>query len=178
MDTLAVDTSAAETAVPPGFRLEHLLRIGERREGYETVFFRKQFTSENRITFSEVYITADDDYTLYVNGEYIAEDEHEDSTDWSQVDTWEITEFVHRGENLIAVELNDPDRTSGGLWVRIVYNTIPEVSEDMPVVLPGEEGSTEVGQQEQQGTFEQPIEELQETPTYPTEPDTTGGGGG
>ncbi|GAB4368577.1 MAG: hypothetical protein Kow0042_09820 [Calditrichia bacterium] len=72
-------------------------------------FFRKHFTLENRAISGWAVITADDEYLLYLNGEYIKGD---NVRIYEQVDKLEFIEFgdfLRVGENVIAVDVTDVD---------------------------------------------------------------------
>ncbi|MBZ0263241.1 hypothetical protein K8I28_01120, partial [bacterium] len=148
--TLAdIDTSQG---IPAGYKVikvphEEIIKTGE-----PSMFYRYNFSTDERVTFAELEITADDKWTLYVNGELIEEDYDED---WSDISFVPLTEFLQRGENLLAVQVDDPDSTGGGFWGRLMYSTIPDIPDDFDFEGMNMPDTSDVeGQQQRQINFE------------------------
>ncbi len=81
------------------------------------IYFRKTVQFDGTPVAGKFYITADDDFHLYINGEYMINDSDTlngfhniDSVDFDY-----FQEFVSQGENVIAVDVEDKNLTGGGL---------------------------------------------------------------
>jgi hypothetical protein len=95
-------------------------------DGSRSYWFRKVFNIEDRPSAGQIYLTADDDFNLYLNGEYLLADE-QDSVDWMDVKEYNVGSYLKEGDNLIAFEVVDSDNTRNGLLVGLVYKTIPDI---------------------------------------------------
>ncbi len=63
-------------------------------------YFRKSFTITNKkIKNAKALISVDHAYTLYVNGQKVAE-----GSDWKKVDKVDVTPFLQSGKNVLAIE--------------------------------------------------------------------------
>ncbi len=175
VDSLAFDTTMMDTAlaeqdtIPPGYMVQTIETVVERQVGAYETFFRHHFHIEDRITYAQIQVTADDNIEVYLNGEFMLEDDAYNNEDWNIVDIVEITEYLNVGDNVISMMVSNPDSTQGGMWFRLVFNTIPEMEEGMDVVLPGENMDVSG---ELQGGEGQPFEEIQDTPDFYMEPET------
>ncbi|MDP8288092.1 MAG: tetratricopeptide repeat protein, partial [Candidatus Electryonea clarkiae] len=153
VDTLAADTlaqagvdSAAiapDDGVPPGYMKTRVPVLTGRKESSDIVYYVYKFYIKDRVTSAEVKLTADNDYWFYINGELVSSDDTEDSTDWQYVEDNPFVESLRQGENIIVAEVTDPDTSLGGFWMSLMYLTIPELRDDMQVILPGQTVSTE-----------------------------------
>ncbi len=72
----------------------------------QTVYFRKIFTLTKVRTSANLYVTCDDFFTAYVNGHPVAHSSPEPNNDfvWKQVHRVDVTQFLHSGKNLLAIE--------------------------------------------------------------------------
>jgi hypothetical protein len=66
-----------------------------------TVFFRKAFELGlgQKVAKAKIQVTADNRYKLYINDTFIGED-----TNWSNVETYDVTKAMKPGRNIIAIE--------------------------------------------------------------------------
>ncbi len=94
--------------------------------GARSYWFRRVFNIDARPSAGHIYLTADDDLNLYLNGEYILADD-QDSVDWMAVKEFDVGAFLKEGDNLIALEVTDSDNTRNGILVGLVYKTIPDI---------------------------------------------------
>ncbi len=86
--------------------------------------FRKTFRLE---TFSEkafIYITADNEYELYVNGKFVGRDK-----EWRNVERYNVGNFLRKGQNVIAVRCYNEDGPAG-LLLQLEVNGEPLIFTD------------------------------------------------
>ncbi len=89
------------------------------------VFFRKIINVDGKIVSANIYVTADDDYRLYMNGEYIIDDDANDFSVLDSLDFYTLERYLKTGKNVIAVDVKDNDRTKGGLKLYGYFEVIP-----------------------------------------------------
>lgn len=89
-------------------------------------------------TYGEIWITADDDYRLFINGVFIAQDKSE-KDDWAQVDHFIVTPHLHQGKNVVAVEVSEADSTSYGWIGALVYKYVPRLELEVERLIAREE---------------------------------------
>ena len=89
------------------------------------VFFRKNVMVDGKIVEGKIYVTADDDYRLYLNGEYLIDDEANDYSVLDTLDFYTLERYVRTGKNIIAVDVKDNDKTAGGLKLYGYFEVIP-----------------------------------------------------
>jgi len=106
------------------------LQIADEISSADTLWFRHLFNLENSPVSAELRVTADDNYSIYLNGEYISED-RDGTEDWSEIYQIELRDYVQSGDNLIAVEAIDEDGTARGLLVSFKLSTIPLLTDDL-----------------------------------------------
>jgi hypothetical protein len=106
------------------------LQISDEGIQGDTLWFRHVFNLENMPVSAELWVTADDNYSIYLNGEYITED-RDGTEDWSEVYQIELRDYVQSGDNLIAVEAIDEDGTARGLLVSFKLSTVPRLTDDL-----------------------------------------------
>jgi hypothetical protein len=78
------------------------------------VFFRKSFEINGTPLDGNFYVTADDDYRVYLNGEYLLDDDN----DYAKLDTLDYYTFdiiLKQGTNVIGIDVEDKDHTRQGL---------------------------------------------------------------
>ncbi len=126
-DSVAMDTTGADTT-QPARTLELMdkepVDVTQTAETTDTVqiaqvdslepdtltaYFRKHFNLRNQVIKGWALITADDEYHIYLNGEYIKGDETALFESVDSISYIEIGDFLHRGENVVAVEVTDFD---------------------------------------------------------------------
>lgn len=108
--------------------------MGLESDGRRTYYFRRSFTIEEPPSSGHVYMTADDNFSLYVNGTYVADDD-QDTLDWMQVKEFDISDYLQMGDNIIAVEATDMDDTRYGLRVGVIYETIPDIDAQLDLMV-------------------------------------------
>jgi cellulose synthase operon protein C len=106
------------------------LQVSDEVSSGDTLWFRHRFNMENSPVSAELWVTADDNYSIYLNGEYISEDRG-GTEDWSEVYQIELRDYVLSGNNLIAVEAIDEDNTARGLLVSFKLSTVPLLTDDL-----------------------------------------------
>jgi len=74
------------------------------------VYFRKVIVLDRTPIEAKLAITADNIYTLFINGQKVGHDE-----DWPSLETYDILPYLKRGKNIIAVEAIDPGPDVGAL---------------------------------------------------------------
>ncbi len=74
-----------------------------------TAYFRKHFNLPDRAISGWALITGDDEYHLYLNGEYIKGDETGVFENVDQVSFIELSDFLKKGENVLGVDVTDFD---------------------------------------------------------------------
>ncbi len=89
------------------------------------VFFRKNITFEGKVVGGNIYLTADDDFRMYINGEYIVDDQANDFMVVDTVDFYTIDRFLKQGKNIIAIDVMDRDLTGSGLKFYGYFEVIP-----------------------------------------------------
>lgn len=102
--------------------------------GVRRYWFRRTFNLDDKPTSGRIWITADDNYSLFVNGVYIAEDK-KDTIDWSITDEYDIAGNLRVGRNLVAVEASDIDSTHYGLMTGLVYEIVPNLQSQLGSVV-------------------------------------------
>ncbi|MBD3225983.1 MAG: tetratricopeptide repeat protein [Caldithrix sp.] len=80
-------------------------------------FFRKTFTLDGTPVSGKIYITADDDYRVYLNGEYLIDDPDNQFSVLDTLDYYTFEIAVNTGQNILAVDVEDKDLTGMGLKV-------------------------------------------------------------
>lgn len=65
------------------------------------VYFRKAFSLKGKPLSGELFVTADDNFRVYVNGAYLACDDSIQE-DWMEIKRFNVGELLQNGENLVA----------------------------------------------------------------------------
>ncbi len=76
-------------------------------------YFRKDFTTQDPIRV-QATIAADDEYELYVNGQKVG-----GGQSYKELDEYNITKFIKRGRNTLAVRVNNRRGSTAALVARI-----------------------------------------------------------
>ncbi len=79
----------------------------------EMVLFRRSFTLPDLPANATLRITADNNYSVYINAEYIGTDWGDAVTVWNTAESFEITSYLQKGENVVAIVANDLGGGSG-----------------------------------------------------------------
>ena len=116
--------------------------------GLRHYWFRYAFETDAPPSSGRIWLTADDDFYLYLNGVYIATDT-QDSVDWMNVMEYDVGEYLRYGKNIIALEAVDLDATRYGLRVGLIYETIPDIEEQLNKMVKRELEAQDERRQEQ-----------------------------
>lgn len=92
--------------------------------------FRYSFYIESKPASGHIYLTADDDFNLFINGYYIAEDSRGE-IDWMDVKDFDVSSYLVNGDNLIAIQVSDMDATRHGLAVSLEYEIVRDLQEQL-----------------------------------------------
>ena len=79
----------------------------------EMVRFRRSFTLSNPPATATLRITADNNYSAYINGDFIGTDEGYAVSVWNTAESYEIAPYLRSGENVVAIIANDLGGGSG-----------------------------------------------------------------
>ncbi|KAA3602776.1 MAG: hypothetical protein DWQ06_06280 [Calditrichaeota bacterium] len=111
--------------------------VAEGEESFENaVYFRKKFYVEGVVTSAKVFVTGDDNTSIFFNGprgrydryEKYDEETGEDIVDWMFVEEIDVTQSVISGENILSAVVTDLDSTGHGFQMILEVKTIPDVS--------------------------------------------------
>jgi hypothetical protein len=89
------------------------------------VYFRKVINIEGTPVDGYIYITADDDFRFFFNGEYIIDDIEDDYSMVDSVDFATLSYFVKTGGNLLVIHAVDLDKTGGGVKLYGYFDLLP-----------------------------------------------------
>src|SRR5690242_19711194 len=82
----------------------------------ETRYFRRTFTiARGPIVEANLSITADNTYTVWVNGAEVGS-----GNEWSRLDTYDVKRHLVKGKNVIAIRTHN-EGGPAGLVVRLTY---------------------------------------------------------
>jgi len=122
-DSLATDSSAvADSSVHASIGSDSLLNSQQQDT---LVFFRKDFELSGKPMSGMIYVTADEDFRIYVNGEYILDDELNDYSVLDTLDLQTIEIYLKTGHNVIAIDVEDKDLTGQGLKFYARFELLP-----------------------------------------------------
>ena len=109
-------------------------------------YFRRRFNVKDApLLEASVAITADDRFTLYVNGHKVGASE-EGAFAWKKPKWFDIKKWLHPGENVLAVETGNDEPGPAGLsmWITVITDPYERhefsVSEAFKTSTVGEEG--------------------------------------
>ncbi len=78
-------------------------------------YLRRAFDLSEKPTAAEIHITVDNRYKLYVNGKQVGGDD-----DWFGVEKYDITKFLAKGANVVAIEARNEGGTAAAIcWLKI-----------------------------------------------------------
>jgi TolA-binding protein len=89
------------------------------------VYFRKQVNLEGAPVGGLIYITADDDYRLFLNGEYIIDDNENNFAIIDTVNNATLSYYLKPGLNTFAIHAVDFNNTGGGVKIAGYIETMP-----------------------------------------------------
>ena len=72
-------------------------------QGEWECYFRKSFVLKAEPRTASLLITADNDYDLFVNGEFVGGDGGASGAYWGSVEKFDITELLKTGKNVIGI---------------------------------------------------------------------------
>ena len=113
-------------------RIEDTLRVEKTKLIPTTMaYFRKTFSVKGLPVSCNIEIIADQAYNLFFNGQYIARQTNEDS-DWITVYSHDLSDFLNKGTNVVAIQVENIDNTTQGLRSKIIIRILPnwDVIED------------------------------------------------
>jgi|GEM_PF-2303773 len=111
--------------------------MGVDTTGLRSYWMRNSFEIESKPTSGTVWLTADDNYSLFLNGVYIAADD-QDTIDYYQVDEYDISDYINVGSNLIALEVSDVDDSRRGVVFALTYESIPDMGSQLDLIVENE----------------------------------------
>jgi|GEM_PF-6595763 len=97
-------------------------------------FFRKTFIIDKQITAALLKITADDDYYVYINGNFVGKDTGDGA--WKTAEIYEIGEYLQQGKNVIAVKAKDtggPEGLLAELTIKLSSTATPKSTTPAPI---------------------------------------------
>ena len=127
-DTLATVTaqdSLGNMTAMPADTMSNLSAAPTKSLADTSVFFRKSFNLNGKVVGGEIFVTADDDYRLYFNGEYLIDDADNKFSKVDTLDYYTFDRYVANGKNLISVDVLDKDLTGMGLKFYGYFELVP-----------------------------------------------------
>ncbi len=101
--------------------------------GMRTYYFRRSFDIQYEPAGGKIWLTADDNWSLFINGSAIQYDT-EDEIDWSEVTEIDVSKYLVIGKNTVTIQVDDIDDSRQGLVVGIEYSTIPDLESKLNVM--------------------------------------------
>jgi len=89
------------------------------------VFFRRAFNLDGTPLAGSIYVTADEDFRIYLNGEYLVDDELNDYAVIDSLDYYTFDIYLKKGKNEIAIDVEDRDLTAKGLKMYSFFELLP-----------------------------------------------------
>ena len=103
-------------------------RVGQNSDttgaSISTLYFRKHFKIGGLPVAGQIQLVADDSYNLFVNGEYVAQVLHTQN-DPITSKSHDFSDFLRPGINVVALEVDDIDRSGGGLEAILFLKSLP-----------------------------------------------------
>jgi hypothetical protein len=78
-------------------------------------FFRKTFEIHGTPLSGKFYTSADNDFQIYLNGEYLIDDEANDYMTVDSLDYFTFDVYLRQGKNVIGINVDDKDRSAKGM---------------------------------------------------------------
>ena len=101
----------------------------------DRVYFRKHFLVTGLPVAAEIRLKADDSYNIFLNGEYISTFKAEKKSDSKQEHLHILTDGLKSGENVLAIEGIDSDKSRGGLSAFLKISSLPEWEQKKQQIL-------------------------------------------
>ncbi len=89
------------------------------------IYFRKIIELPGQAVNGAIYITADDDFRFFINGEYIIDDEDDDFFRIDSLDFETISYFLKPDRNIFALDVYDFNNTKRGLKLYGYFEILP-----------------------------------------------------
>ena len=121
------DSSGQEMMAPEAADMAMTEEMETDSTGSDTtqVFFRKKIDLKGTPVEGVMYITADNDYNFFLNGEYITDDVDNNFAIVDTIDYGYLSYSIKPGENTLALRVIDTDNTHGGVKIYGVIELIP-----------------------------------------------------
>ena len=139
LDTLEIGQTMADSLEVPAdsltqmdedLRLRVLAAAATGAAEADTVFFRSRITLDGTPTGAQIEIAADDAYYLFFNGEYIEERQAEPGG-VLDAESYDLSEFVREGDNLLAIEVQDQDGSGGAMAMKLSVEQIATLTQEL-----------------------------------------------
>lgn len=138
LDIIAEDAglTGEEAAQAPPVKIDSTWQVWMAPDslGARRYWFRKAFEIDSKPSGGHIWMTSDDDFSLFLNGYYIAEDRR-DTIDWHEVKDFDVSQYLSMGPNLLAVEVADVDNSRNGLVFALVYESIPDLNQQLDLIV-------------------------------------------
>ena len=89
------------------------------------VYFRKDIEFDGTAVGGALYITADDDYRFFINGEYIIDDVDDDFNKLDSLDYETISYYLKPGNNVFVLDVIDYNKTAQGVKLYGYFEVLP-----------------------------------------------------
>jgi hypothetical protein len=89
------------------------------------VYFRRILNLDGTPVGGNIYITADDDFRLFINGEYIIDDTEDSFAVLDSVDFGTLSYYMTPGENTFAIHAVDLNKSGGGVKLYGNFQLLP-----------------------------------------------------
>jgi len=89
------------------------------------VYFRKNIEFDGSAVGGAIYITADEDYRFFINGEYIIDDADDDFNILDSLDYSTISYYLKPGNNTFVLDVIDYDKTAQGVKLYGYFEVLP-----------------------------------------------------
>lgn len=99
----------------------------------EKSFYRYTFDLNGIPVTANINISADNKFALYINNKFVGESSGEGDSYLTPA-VYSAASFLKQGQNIIAVEVSDPDKTGMGLWFKMDYKLMPSDIENLPII--------------------------------------------
>ncbi|MCG8606478.1 tetratricopeptide repeat protein, partial [bacterium] len=91
----------------------------------DKVYFRKSFEVEGLPVSGIVQLFLDDSFALYVNGEFVTDYKFENNSKRT-IHTFEISDYLTSGKNVLAIEASDQDGSRGSMEAAVEIKNLPD----------------------------------------------------
>ena len=128
-----LDTSSADTSKAEGFFTTYSIdqpsvedtSVVEIESDTVEVYFRKNIEFDGSAVGGAIYITADEDYRFFINGEYIIDDADDDFNIIDSLDYATISYYLKPGNNTFVLDVIDYDKTAQGVKLYGYFEVLP-----------------------------------------------------